>query len=99
MKQMKTFCKLLAISIIALILLGSGLYLVLNNLGVILTEDHSGLKCRVVSSGVEIKTGHWAEKIQFKLPAQIKHTRGKWEFQSGNRIITIYTMPTLRIKL
>jgi hypothetical protein len=96
---MKTLGKLFAITIIALILLGSGLYLVLNNLGVMLTEEHSGLKCRVVSSGVEIKTGRWAERVQVKFPVQMKHTRGKWEFRSGNRIITIYTAPTLKIKL
>ncbi len=96
---MKTLCKMLAIMIIALILLGAGLYLALNNLGIMLTEDHSGIKCRVISSGIEIKAGHWAEKVQLKFPAQIKHTRGRWEIQSGRHIITIYTAPTLKIKL
>ena len=90
--------KILAIICMALMILSLGLYLVLNNLGFMLTEEHAGLRLQPVSSGVEIKTGDWTQRIDLRIPKQIQLSRGKWRFQSGNRIITLEAMPVIKIK-
>ena len=94
---MKTFGKFLAMSIFVVILLCAGLYLVLNNLGLMLTNDHTGLKYRWVSSGVEIKAGGLVENIQLEFPLSIRHYHGKWEIKDNSSVLTFDTIP--RIKL
>jgi hypothetical protein len=98
MQSMKIFGKFLAVIIFILFFLGAGLYFVLNNLGSMLAEDHTGLKCRWVSTGVEIKTGGRVENIQLKFPLNIRHRAGRWEIKSALHTITVFTFPRIRIK-
>lgn len=63
-----------------------------------LAADHTGLKCRWVSTGVEIKTGDRVENIQVKLPVNIRRSAGQWEIKSDHHTITIFTLPRIYIK-
>jgi hypothetical protein len=95
---MKIFGKFLAVITFILIFLTFGLYFALNNLGSMLAVDHTGLKCRWVSAGVEIKTGGRVENIQLKLPVNIHRSKGRWVIQSNRHTITIFTLPRISIK-
>ena len=94
---MKTVIKLFLIIWLAIALLGTGLYLVLNNLGFMLTEEHSAIQYRVIDAGFEISIGHWLERVQMKLPIHIKQERYKLECQSGKNVVTVYTRPKMKM--
>lgn len=60
--------------------------------------EHNGLRCRWVSTGVEIETGGRVENIRLQFPVKIHKKAGAWEIKSAHNIITIDTFPWIRIK-
>ena len=94
---MKTFGKFAAIFILITTFLCAGLYLVLNNLGLMLTEDHSGLECGWLPAGVEIKAGGRTESFRFKSPVSICCRAGKLEIKGAHNIVAFHTVPRLKL--
>jgi hypothetical protein len=95
---MKTFLKFLAVIFFILSFLVLGHYFALNNLGSMLAADHNGLKCRWVSSGLEIETGGRVENIQLKLPVTVRHHTGQWVIQTNQYSLIIFTLPRIHLR-
>jgi hypothetical protein len=96
---MKNFCKFFLIVVWVVLVLGTGYYLVINNLSFILAADKPRLLFDCSASRIRIKTGRWVEVIKFDFPIKISRNHGIYIFKSAKGVLTVSTKPKFKIRL
>lgn len=97
---MKNFCKFFLVVFWAVLILGSGYYLVINNLGILMAVDKPMISCEYNSSQFIIKAGSWVEARNFDIdiPFRISKSNGIFVIKSGQGILTVSTRPKFKIR-
>lgn len=95
---MINFGKILLIIIWIILILSYGYYLVFNNLGSILTANHSGFDCQFVPEGVWLRSGDSIKVVKFKFPLQLRIGDDQWLVQTSRGTVSFSFAPKLRIK-
>ncbi len=91
------FGKILLIIIWIILILSYGYYLVFNNLGSILTANHSGFDCRLVSEGLWLRSGDSIKVVKLKIPLQLRVRDDQWLVQTSRGTVSFSFAPKLRI--
>jgi hypothetical protein len=94
---MKNFLKMFLTLIVAVFILGAGLYVTLANVSFLLAKGKPHWECRWVASGLLIKTGIWSEVIDLRPPLQVTHQAELWILRSQGLTITVNTKPKFRV--
>lgn len=95
---MRPFGKILLILIATILVLGSGYYLVYNNLGSILTADHRGFSCQLISEGIRLQSGDSVTVVKFKFPFQLRLRDDQWLVQTSRGTVSFSFAPKLRVQ-
>lgn len=90
---MKNLLKMFFIMIMAAFLCGAGFYLTLLNTGKLLAAGEPNLRCRWLSSGLQIQAAKWRETVILPPPVHIRNHSGKWLIYSRHFALTVNTKP------
>lgn len=95
---MRPFGKILLILIWTILVLGSGYYLVYNNLGSVLTANHTGFSCQLIPEGIRLRSGDSVTVVKFKFPLQLRMRDDQWLVQTGRGTVSFSFTPRFRMQ-
>lgn len=95
---LKHFGKMLLIFLWIILVLGFGYYTVFNNLGSLISPNHTGFSCCLVPEGVQLRSGGSVAVVKLRSPLQFKTRDDQWLVQSSRGTISFSFAPRLRIQ-
>ncbi len=95
---MKHFGKIILILVWTIIILSSGYYLVFDNLGSVLTADHTGFSCQLISEGVRLRSGDSVTVVKLKFPLQLRARDDQWLVQTSRGAVSFSFTPRLQVQ-